>query len=131
MLFYLHFLFMYYCIPSFIYVQSKVFIKMQRIFASLSYSSSICQFPPTALENYLDLRLCKFVFLCFSLICSLGCSRGAVISQQGKYKYLCCTGPITHPDSFCELYVLHISIHAVTHLILIAAIQVTNCTKNA
>lgn len=78
-------LFIYRCIPSFIYVQFKVFIKMQRIFAFLTYTSSICQFPPYCTwELSWLVRLCKFVFLCFSLIPSLTSAPGVRLFLSGK-----------------------------------------------
>lgn len=74
-----------------------------RLFASLSFSAS---YP-------------------FSLLGAPGGCSYSSVGVWGKYKYLCCTGPITLPDCFCELYVLHISINTVDHLFLIADIQIT------
>ena len=107
--FLLAFLFMCCYIPFFIYVPFRVFIKMQRIFfASLTYFSSICQFPLTALKNYLLLgKLCKFVCLCSSLVPSLlleSSSGPLFFLSWGKYKYISCIGPITHTYCFCELF---------------------------
>ena len=77
-------------------------------FASLTYFSSICQFPLTALKNYLLLgKLCKFVFLCSSLVPSLlleSSSGPLFFLSWGKYKYISCIGPITHTYCFCELF---------------------------
>lgn len=108
-------LFIYRCIPSFIYVHFKVFIKMQRIFAFLTYTSSICQFPPYCTwELSWLVRLCKFVFLCFSLIPSLTSAPGVRLFLSGKNPNIISALAQLHNLSVSVNFVLHFGTRTVS-----------------